>query len=146
MVVHPSTVLSSQARHRSTTASLTNEQMLAIVWETMKGLTDRRRFERYLAVALMLQRYRYAMPKLAALSSDRLRPSASTSRPTLGLRPGLSCRRPAGVGSPAFPGASPPVDRGARTTSGERRDVQHAPGCRLSGEYELDLAAGPRLH
>ena len=60
MVVHPSTVLSSQAHHRSTTASLTNEQMLAIVWETMKHLTDRRRFERYQAVALMLQRVHYA--------------------------------------------------------------------------------------
>ena len=60
MVVHPSQVLSTQTQQSSTPASLTNEQMLAIVWETMKHLTDRRRFERYQAVALMLQRVHYA--------------------------------------------------------------------------------------
>ena len=42
MVVHPSQVLSTQTQQSSAPASLTNEQMLAIVWETMKHLTHRR--------------------------------------------------------------------------------------------------------
>jgi len=60
MVVHPGQVLSTQAHQSSTPGSLTNAPMLAIVWETMKSLTDRRRFERYQAVSWMLQRSRYA--------------------------------------------------------------------------------------
>jgi len=144
MVVHPSQVLSTQAHQSSTPASLTNEQMLAIVWETMKHLTDRRRFERYLAVALMLQRYQYA--EIGGIIRRSVTTVCNAFRRTLGLRPGLSCWRTASVRSPAFPWASPPFDRGARTASGLRRHVQHSPRCRLSGEYELDLAAGPRLH
>lgn len=133
MVVHPSQVLSTQTQQSSTPASLTNEQMLAIVWETMKHLTDRRRFERYLAVALMLQRYHYA--EIGGI----IRRSVTT------VCKYIQTYR-AGVGSPAFPRAAPPFNRGARTAGGVRRDVQDSPRCRLSGEHELDLAAGPRLH
>jgi len=39
MVVHPSQVLSTQAHPSSTPGSLTNAQMLAIVWETMPRIT-----------------------------------------------------------------------------------------------------------
>jgi len=34
--------------------------MAPIVWETMKPLTDRQRFERLLAVVILLQRSRFA--------------------------------------------------------------------------------------
>lgn len=60
MVVDPSQVSSTQAHPSAPTASLTPEQTLLIVLHALTSIPDRRRFERYQAVALMLRGYPYA--------------------------------------------------------------------------------------
>ena len=60
MLINPSDPSSAKANRLRKTPALSDTKILAVVWETMKHIGDRRLFERYQAVSMMLQGYSYA--------------------------------------------------------------------------------------
>ena len=59
-MINPSDPSSAKADRRRKTPALSDTKILAIVWEPMKPIPDRRLFERCQAVSMMLPGYSYA--------------------------------------------------------------------------------------
>jgi len=60
MSINPIDPSLAKANRRRKTLTLSDPQISAIVWETMKHIRDRRLFERYQAVSMMSRGYVYA--------------------------------------------------------------------------------------